>query len=77
SVGFGGLGGVLRATFLGIFVIPVFYVWIRSIFKYKPKTINTQEHKAGCKKYGLFPVVALQCLHLRVIWQLVKACAAQ
>lgn len=46
SVGFGVLGGVLSATFLGIFFIPVFYVWIRSIFKYKPKTINTQEHKS-------------------------------
>ncbi|WP_032064302.1 IS30 family transposase, partial [Acinetobacter sp. 478810] len=46
SVGYGVLGGVLSATFLGIFFIPVFYVWIRSIFKYKPKTINTQEHKS-------------------------------
>ncbi|MGE8549999.1 MAG: multidrug efflux RND transporter permease subunit AdeJ, partial [Acinetobacter calcoaceticus] len=46
SVGYGVLGGVLSATFLGIFFIPVFFVWIRSIFKYKPKTINTQEHKS-------------------------------
>ncbi|MDI3238704.1 multidrug efflux RND transporter permease subunit AdeJ [Acinetobacter ursingii] len=43
SVGFGVLGGVLSSTLLGIFFIPVFYVWIRSIFKYKPKTPNNQE----------------------------------
>ncbi len=42
SVGFGVLGGVLTSTFLGIFFIPVFYVIVRSIFKYKPKQI-TQE----------------------------------
>ena len=46
SVGFGVLGGVISSTLLGIFFIPVFYVWIRSIFKYKPKTINSQEHKS-------------------------------
>ncbi|TXJ07685.1 MAG: efflux RND transporter permease subunit [Acinetobacter sp.] len=42
SVGYGVLGGVLTSTFLGIFFIPVFYVIVRSIFKYKPKQI-TQE----------------------------------
>ena len=42
SVGFGVLGGVLTSTFLGIFFIPVFYVIVRSIFKYKPKQV-TQE----------------------------------
>ncbi|ECE6726523.1 hydrophobe/amphiphile efflux-1 family RND transporter, partial [Salmonella enterica subsp. enterica] len=44
SVGYGVLGGVISSTLLGIFFIPVFFVWIRSIFKYKPKTINNQEH---------------------------------
>ena len=44
SVGYGVLGGVISSTLLGIFFIPVFYVWIRSIFKYKPKKINHQEH---------------------------------
>ncbi|UUM28922.1 efflux RND transporter permease subunit [Acinetobacter colistiniresistens] len=44
SVGYGVLGGVLSSTLLGIFFIPVFFVWIRSIFKYKPKTLNNQEH---------------------------------
>lgn len=44
SVGYGVLGGVISSTLLGIFFIPVFFVWIRSIFKYKPKTQNNQEH---------------------------------
>ncbi|RAZ04204.1 hydrophobe/amphiphile efflux-1 family RND transporter [Acinetobacter sp. SM1B] len=44
SVGYGVLGGVNSSTLLGIFFIPVFYVWIRSIFKYKPKQQNHQEH---------------------------------
>ena len=43
SVGYGVLGGVISSTLLGIFFIPVFFVWIRSIFKYKPKKQNNQE----------------------------------
>ena len=46
SVGIGVIGGVLTSTFLGIFFIPVFFVWIRSIFKYKPKKINNQEQSS-------------------------------
>ena len=46
SVGYGVLGGVISSTLLGIFFIPVFYVWIRSIFKYKPKQINNQEQSS-------------------------------
>jgi multidrug efflux pump len=42
SVGYGVLGGVISSTLLGIFFIPVFYVWIRSIFKYKPKPPRTE-----------------------------------
>lgn len=43
SVGYGVLGGVISSTILGIFFIPVFFVWIRSVFKYKPKkTIQEQ-----------------------------------
>ena len=34
------------AILLGIFFIPVFFVWIRSIFKYKPKNTHIQEHKS-------------------------------
>lgn len=37
SVGYGVLGGVISSTILGIFFIPVFFVIIRSIFKYKAK----------------------------------------
>lgn len=43
SVGYGVLGGVITSTLLGIFFIPVFYVWVRSIFKDKTKQ-NKQEH---------------------------------
>lgn len=46
SVGYGVLGSVLSSTLLGIFFIPVFFVWIRSIFKYKPKNTQIQEHKS-------------------------------
>lgn len=46
SVGYGVIGGVLSSTLLGIFFIPVFFVWIRSIFKYKPKNTSLQEHKS-------------------------------
>ncbi|OTG85940.1 hydrophobe/amphiphile efflux-1 family RND transporter [Acinetobacter sp. ANC 4558] len=46
SVGYGVLGGVLSSTLLGIFFIPVFFVWIRSIFKYKPKKLNNQEQSS-------------------------------
>lgn len=42
SVGYGVLGGVITSTLLGIFFIPVFYVWVRSIFNNKPKQ-NKQE----------------------------------
>lgn len=35
AIGTSVLGGVISATILGIFFIPMFYVWIRSIFKGK------------------------------------------
>lgn len=37
AVGTGVLGGVLTSTFLGIFFIPMFYIWVRTLFPYKPK----------------------------------------
>ena len=41
AVGTSVLGGVITATFLGIFFIPMFYVWVRTIFPYKRKpTVN-------------------------------------
>ncbi|MEZ0231566.1 MAG: efflux RND transporter permease subunit [Methylophilaceae bacterium] len=38
AIGTGVLGGMLTATFLGIFFVPLFYVLIRTIFPYKPDT---------------------------------------
>lgn len=35
AVGTSVLGGVITATFLGIFFIPMFYVWVRTLFPYK------------------------------------------
>lgn len=41
AVGTSVLGGVITATFLGIFFIPMFYVWVRTLFPYK--TANLQQ----------------------------------
>lgn len=35
AIGTSVVGGVITATFLGIFFIPIFYVWVRSLFPYK------------------------------------------
>ena len=43
AVGIGVLGGVISATILGLFFIPLFYVWVRSIFKYKPKLVEADD----------------------------------
>ena len=43
AVGIGVLGGVMSATLLGLFFIPLFYVWVRSIFKYKPKEVEADD----------------------------------
>ncbi|WP_296402804.1 efflux RND transporter permease subunit [Psychrobacter sp.] len=40
AIGTSVVGGVITATLLGIFFIPMFYVWVRSFFKYKPKGPN-------------------------------------
>jgi len=36
AIGTGVIGGMLASTFLGIFFIPVFFVFVRKIFPYKP-----------------------------------------
>lgn len=42
AVGTSVLGGVIAATFLGVFFIPMFYIWVRSLFPYKyPKNAIT------------------------------------
>ena len=35
AVGTSVVGGVITATFLGVFFIPMFYVWVKSIFPHK------------------------------------------
>lgn len=35
AIGTSVVGGVVTATLLGVFFIPMFYVWVRSIFKHK------------------------------------------
>lgn len=35
AIGTSVLGGVISATILGVFFIPMFYIWVRSIFKQK------------------------------------------
>jgi hydrophobe/amphiphile efflux-1 (HAE1) family protein len=44
AIGTGVLGGMLTATMLGIFFVPLFYVLIRSIFPYRPE--DTPSNKA-------------------------------
>lgn len=48
AIGTSVLGGVFTATVLGIFFIPMFYVWVRSIFKNKNTknqvNIDLQKH---------------------------------
>lgn len=45
AVGTSVLGGVITATFLGVFFIPMFYVWVRTVFPYKTKPAQTtQDH---------------------------------
>jgi multidrug efflux pump len=42
AIGTGVAGGMLAATVLGIFFVPVFYVVIRRVFKARPKTISPE-----------------------------------
>jgi HAE1 family hydrophobic/amphiphilic exporter-1/multidrug efflux pump len=36
AIGTGVLGGIITATLLGIFFVPLFYVLIRTVFPYRP-----------------------------------------
>jgi multidrug efflux pump len=47
AIGTGVAGGMLAATVLGIFLVPVFYVVIRKVFKKKPKASETETTIAG------------------------------
>ena len=44
AIGTGVLGGMLTATFLGIFFVPLFYVLIRSLFPYQAETTGAPAH---------------------------------
>lgn len=41
AVGTSVLGGVITATLLGVFFIPMFYVWVRTLFPLKQKDVST------------------------------------
>lgn len=43
AIGTGVLGGMLTATFLGIFFVPLFYVLIRSLFPYHVETASPEK----------------------------------
>ena len=48
AIGFGVLGGMISATVLGIFFVPLFYLWVKSLFergrgKPKPAAAGTAE----------------------------------
>jgi len=41
AIGTGVIGGMVTASILGVFFIPLFYLWIKSIFKGKPRPGST------------------------------------
>jgi HAE1 family hydrophobic/amphiphilic exporter-1 len=47
AIGFGVLGGMVSATVLGIFFVPLFYLWVKTLFSRrttaaKPAAGNTE-----------------------------------
>ena len=51
AVGTGVLGGVVSATFFGIFFIPIFYFWVASLFKSKPHPEDHLEDQVSLDKH--------------------------
>ncbi len=49
AIGTGVIGGMLSATIFGIFLIPVFYLWVRRAFKSTPHTTHSSKpaHRAS------------------------------
>jgi multidrug efflux pump len=37
AIGTGVIGGMLTATLLAVFLVPVFFVWVRSVFSGRGK----------------------------------------
>ena len=47
AIGTGVLGGMLSATLLGVIFVPIFFVWVLSLLRTKPKqTDHHPLHKA-------------------------------
>jgi len=46
AIGTGVIGGMLSATIFGIFLIPVFYLWVRRAFKSTPHTTHSSKPAA-------------------------------
>ena len=47
AIGTSVLGGVVSATLLGVFFIPMFYIWIRSIFPHKYENNKPNDRDGG------------------------------
>ena len=47
AIGTSVVGGVVTATFLGIFFIPMFYIWIRSLFPHKYENNKPNDRDNG------------------------------
>ncbi|MDP3612377.1 MAG: efflux RND transporter permease subunit, partial [Rubrivivax sp.] len=47
AIGFGVLGGMISATVLGIFFVPLFYLWVKSLFSKAPKTAAAPDTADG------------------------------
>jgi multidrug efflux pump len=52
AIGTGVAGGMFAATLLGIFLIPVFYVVVRRVFKRAPKAVGKHHHISSGGKEG-------------------------
>ena len=57
AIGTSVVGGVLTATFLGVFFIPMFYIWVRSLFPHKyennkPRDPDDDNHAENSNEDG-------------------------
>ncbi|WP_338412667.1 efflux RND transporter permease subunit [Psychrobacter raelei] len=58
AIGTSVVGGVITATLLGIFFIPMFYVWVRSVFKYKPEGPKDGSGGAAAQPHATTPALS-------------------
>ena len=47
AIGTSVVGGVVTATILGIFFIPMFFIWVRSLFPYKYENNKPKDRDDG------------------------------